>query len=119
MANRRLRLRTGSVRSARSTGRISVRRRENCSPTTWTIHRIGATGRRAGRAARPASPRSAAEYAFSLRETRTQDIIEDVHTLRSESGWIGHSAIPLIEQAQRYLAELRAIVSGFGVALPG
>ena len=38
---------------------------------------------------------------------------------RIEIGWIGHSAIPLTEQAQRYLAELRAVVSGFGVALLG
>ena len=29
---------------------------------------------------------SAAEYEFSLRETRTWDIIEDVRTLRSELG---------------------------------
>jgi hypothetical protein len=36
-----------------------------------------------------------------------------------EIGWIGHSAIPLTEQAQRYLAELRTVVSGFGVELLG
>ncbi|MDX2400249.1 LysR family transcriptional regulator [Microbacterium algeriense] len=36
-----------------------------------------------------------------------------------EIGWIGHSAIPLTEQAQRYLAELRAVVSEFGVELLG
>jgi DNA-binding transcriptional LysR family regulator len=36
---------------------------------------------------------------------------------RIEIGWIGHSAIPLTEQAQRYLAEVRAVVAGFGVAL--
>ncbi|MFJ4255228.1 LysR family transcriptional regulator [Microbacterium sp. NPDC090003] len=36
---------------------------------------------------------------------------------RIEIGWIGHSAIPLTEQAQRYLDELRAVVSGFGVEL--
>jgi DNA-binding transcriptional LysR family regulator len=34
-----------------------------------------------------------------------------------EIGWIGHSAIPLTLQAQRYLAELRAVVASFGVAL--
>lgn len=36
---------------------------------------------------------------------------------RIEIGWIGHSAIPLTEQAQSYLAEVRAVVAGFGVAL--
>jgi DNA-binding transcriptional LysR family regulator len=36
---------------------------------------------------------------------------------RIEIGWIGHSAIPLTQQAQRYLAELRAVVASFGVAL--
>lgn len=38
---------------------------------------------------------------------------------RIEIGWIGHSAIPLTEQAQRYLDELRAVVAGFGVELLG
>jgi len=38
---------------------------------------------------------------------------------RIEIGWIGHSAIPLTEQAQRYLAEVRAVVAGFGVAVLG
>jgi DNA-binding transcriptional LysR family regulator len=38
---------------------------------------------------------------------------------RIEIGWIGHSAIPLTAQAQRYLEEVRAVVSGFGVALLG
>lgn len=38
---------------------------------------------------------------------------------RIEIGWIGHSAIPLTEQAQRYLAEVRAVVAEFGVALLG
>lgn len=36
-----------------------------------------------------------------------------------EIGWIGHSTIPLTEQAQRYLTEVRAVVAGFGVALLG
>ncbi|HJA03426.1 MAG: LysR family transcriptional regulator [Candidatus Microbacterium stercoravium] len=36
---------------------------------------------------------------------------------RIEIGWIAHSAIPLTEQAKRYLAELRAVVAGFGMAL--
>jgi DNA-binding transcriptional LysR family regulator len=36
---------------------------------------------------------------------------------RIEIGWIGHAAIPLTEQAQRYLAEVRAVVAGFDVAL--
>ena len=36
-----------------------------------------------------------------------------------EIGWIGHSAIPLTEQAQRYLAEVRAVVAEFGVTLLG
>lgn len=36
-----------------------------------------------------------------------------------EIGWIGHSAIPLTEQGQRYLEEVRAVVAGFGVALLG
>ena len=34
---------------------------------------------------------------------------------RIEIGWIGHTAIPLTEQAQRYLAEVRAVVAEFGV----
>lgn len=34
-----------------------------------------------------------------------------------EIGWIGQAAIPLTEQAQRYLSELRAVVSDFGVTL--
>lgn len=38
---------------------------------------------------------------------------------RIEIGWIGHSAIPLTEQAQQYLAEVRIVVAGFGVALLG
>ncbi|MCM3781110.1 LysR family transcriptional regulator [Microbacterium hydrocarbonoxydans] len=38
---------------------------------------------------------------------------------RIEIGWIGHSAIPLTEQAQRYLDELRAVVAAFGVELLG
>ncbi|MDQ0029382.1 LysR family transcriptional regulator [Arthrobacter bambusae] len=36
---------------------------------------------------------------------------------RIEIGWIGHAAIPLTDQAQRYLGELRAVVAEFGVAL--
>lgn len=36
---------------------------------------------------------------------------------RIEIGWIGHSSIPLTEQGQRYLAEVRAVVADFGVAL--
>ncbi len=36
---------------------------------------------------------------------------------RIEIGWIGHAAIPLTAQAQRYLTELRAVVAGFGIAL--
>ncbi|MBC3761448.1 LysR family transcriptional regulator [Quadrisphaera oryzae] len=38
---------------------------------------------------------------------------------RIEIGWIGHSAVPLTELAQGYLDEVRAVVSGFGVALLG
>lgn len=38
---------------------------------------------------------------------------------RIEIGWIGHSAIPLTDQAQRYLAEVRAVVAGFGVEVLG
>ncbi|MFG6504532.1 LysR family transcriptional regulator [Microbacterium sp. P05] len=38
---------------------------------------------------------------------------------RIEIGWIGHSAIPLTQQALRYLAELRTVVGGFGVELLG
>lgn len=34
-----------------------------------------------------------------------------------EIGWVGRTAIPLTEQAQRYLAEVRDVVAGFGVAL--
>ncbi|WP_295823564.1 LysR family transcriptional regulator [uncultured Microbacterium sp.] len=36
---------------------------------------------------------------------------------RIEIGWIGRSAIPLTEQAQRYLGEVRDVVAGFGVEL--
>ncbi|KSU53655.1 LysR family transcriptional regulator [Microbacterium enclense] len=38
---------------------------------------------------------------------------------RIEIGWIGRAAIPLTEQAQRYLAEVRDVVAGFGVSLLG
>ena len=38
---------------------------------------------------------------------------------RIEIGWIGNSAIPLTQQAERYLAELRTVVAGFGVELLG
>lgn len=38
---------------------------------------------------------------------------------RIEIGWIGRSAIPLTDQARRYLAEVRAVVAEFGVALIG
>ncbi|WP_144785711.1 LysR family transcriptional regulator [Microbacterium sp. BH-3-3-3] len=34
---------------------------------------------------------------------------------RIEIGWIGRTAIPLTEQAQRYLGEVRDVVAGFGV----
>lgn len=36
---------------------------------------------------------------------------------RIEIGWIGRTAIPLTEQAKRYLGEVRDVVRGFGVAL--
>lgn len=36
---------------------------------------------------------------------------------RIEIGWIGHSAIPLTEQARLYLAEVRAVVADFSVTL--
>lgn len=36
-----------------------------------------------------------------------------------EIGWIGYAAIPLTEQAERYLAEVRAVVAGFGVEVLG
>jgi DNA-binding transcriptional LysR family regulator len=36
-----------------------------------------------------------------------------------EIGWISHSTIPLTEQAQRYLTEVRAVIAGFGIALLG
>ncbi|MFP1602987.1 LysR family transcriptional regulator [Microbacterium sp. 2216-1] len=38
---------------------------------------------------------------------------------RIEIGWIDHAAIPLTELAQRYLAEVRAVVAGFGVEVLG
>lgn len=38
---------------------------------------------------------------------------------RIEIGWIGHSAVPLTDQAQRYLDEVRTVVTGFGVTLLG
>ena len=38
---------------------------------------------------------------------------------RIEIGWIDHASIPLTEQAQRYLDEVRAVVAGFGVTLLG
>ncbi|MDY0985301.1 LysR family transcriptional regulator [Microbacterium sp. CFBP9023] len=36
---------------------------------------------------------------------------------RIEIGWIGRTAIPLTEQAQQYLGEVRDVVSSFGVPL--
>lgn len=38
---------------------------------------------------------------------------------RIEIGWIAHTAIPLTEQAQRYLEEVRAVVAEFDVVLLG
>ncbi|MFB8892923.1 MULTISPECIES: LysR family transcriptional regulator [Microbacterium] len=38
---------------------------------------------------------------------------------RIEIGWIGRTAVPLTEQAQRYLDEVRAVVGGFGIGLLG
>lgn len=38
---------------------------------------------------------------------------------RIEIGWISHAGIPLTPQAERYLAQVRAVVSGFGVELLG
>lgn len=38
---------------------------------------------------------------------------------RIEIGWIGRTAIPLTEQAQRYLSEVRDVVAGFGVEVIG
>ncbi|ANG84537.1 LysR family transcriptional regulator [Microbacterium aurantiacum] len=38
---------------------------------------------------------------------------------RIEIGWIGRSAIPLTDQAEAYLAELRTVVAEFGVTLLG
>lgn len=38
---------------------------------------------------------------------------------RIEIGWIGRTAVPLTEQAQRYLEEVRAVVAGFGIELLG
>ncbi|WP_313811863.1 LysR family transcriptional regulator [Glutamicibacter sp.] len=38
---------------------------------------------------------------------------------RIEIGWIDHTAIPLTEQARRYLDEVRSVVTGFGVPLLG
>jgi DNA-binding transcriptional LysR family regulator len=36
---------------------------------------------------------------------------------RIEIGWIGHSVIPLTGQAERFVAEMRAVVADFGVEL--
>ncbi|WP_454117705.1 LysR family transcriptional regulator [Microbacterium lacticum] len=36
-----------------------------------------------------------------------------------EIGWLGHTAVPLTDQAERYLDEVRAVVAGFGVELLG
>jgi DNA-binding transcriptional LysR family regulator len=38
---------------------------------------------------------------------------------RIEIGWIGRTAVPLTEQAQRYLEEVGAVVAGFGIELLG
>ncbi|WP_159614210.1 LysR family transcriptional regulator [Glutamicibacter sp. JC586] len=38
---------------------------------------------------------------------------------RIEIGWIDHAGIPLTEQAQRYLAEVRAVVASFDVEVLG
>ncbi|MEH6822257.1 MAG: LysR family transcriptional regulator, partial [Dietzia psychralcaliphila] len=34
-----------------------------------------------------------------------------------EIGWISHSGVPLTAQAQRYLAEVRAVVADYGIEL--
>lgn len=36
---------------------------------------------------------------------------------RIEIGWIGHTSIPLTGQAERFVAEMREVVAGFGVEL--
>lgn len=36
-----------------------------------------------------------------------------------EIGWIGRTAVPLTDQAQRYLTELREVVAGFGISVVG
>ncbi|RKS86142.1 DNA-binding transcriptional LysR family regulator [Microbacterium sp. AG790] len=36
-----------------------------------------------------------------------------------EIGWIGRTAVPLTDQAQRYLSELREVVAGFGISVVG
>ncbi|GAA4191130.1 LysR family transcriptional regulator [Microbacterium oryzae] len=36
---------------------------------------------------------------------------------RIEIGWIGHASIPLTTQAERFVAEMRAVVAAFGVEL--
>ncbi|GAB3620675.1 LysR family transcriptional regulator [Glutamicibacter endophyticus] len=38
---------------------------------------------------------------------------------RIEIGWIDHAAVPLTDQAQRYLDEVRSVVASFGVHLLG
>ncbi len=38
---------------------------------------------------------------------------------RIEIGWLGHTAVHLTDQAQRYLDEVRAVVAGFGVEVLG
>ncbi|MEG1445622.1 LysR family transcriptional regulator substrate-binding protein, partial [Glutamicibacter sp.] len=38
---------------------------------------------------------------------------------RIEIGWIDHAAIPLTDQAQRYLQEVRTVVASFGVEVLG
>ncbi|MDR4533732.1 LysR family transcriptional regulator [Glutamicibacter sp. PS] len=38
---------------------------------------------------------------------------------RIEIGWIDHAAVPLTDQAQRYLDEVRSVVASFGVRLLG
>ena len=36
---------------------------------------------------------------------------------RIEIGWIGHVSVPLTGQAERFVAEMREVVSSFGVEL--
>ena len=56
---------------------------------------------------------------FPRRSLPADDEKRQTRRVTIEIGWIDHAAIPLTEQARRYLEEVRTVVAEFGVHLLG